>query len=627
MPFKMFLDSFAISFRPLTMAMLQETIPVLCGLAVYQVLQLLLQRLMQHFSPTFYARLQGDSTRRLRPYLVFPIGILLTCFTTPICIQAFRQVDMETDDFHTNRPFTNTEKLCLGTRGVLWISELPLLSYSASYVLHHVFSLASLFFFVVNDVPRRLFYLIYASLVTELFSDTVAILRLHGLRPDNSRLQYGFTLLNALSLVLIRVVPALGYALYTFMPADRLDQWGYILAVLLQCCFLLYIAWKQLSSLSLVELKLHRPGAHIRVLGRYDVTLYSLFLGFAMAAAQFLTAVLFSSFREVPTTDAEIRSMAVTGLEMAMAGLFGASNGRLLLGPGQSSYGHKTDQKTSSSKWFQAGVVSALLWLFLSTRLEPSLDQDKRLMFAAVGMSIPIGEGIGRIGCYFAGCCGSARPGSSQRGRYGEVQLLASVMNLVAYLALVSTLARDVLTLSETGLLAVAINAMVRLVVEPLRGDLNGETKLSSTRIVALCQLAASLYVFSGERQGRFEASPRSLIETAAIAAVFWVMVLSLRLLWVSLHQDHAGEFKRSPFSKVRRFMAWITSPTMVCCLVAMVIFGVEFWEFIEPAQPRPARSNSGEMSEAYRQVWNILTNPSLCASSLIMCLMPVLVG
>ncbi|CCF47649.1 hypothetical protein CH063_15956 [Colletotrichum higginsianum] len=63
--------------------------PILAGLAVYQLLNRCLHKTVKRFNPGFYAELELDGHRKLAPYFVFPLGILLTLTTTPICLAAY----------------------------------------------------------------------------------------------------------------------------------------------------------------------------------------------------------------------------------------------------------------------------------------------------------------------------------------------------------------------------------------------------------------------------------------------------------------------------------------------------------------------------------------------------------
>lgn len=143
------------------------------GLVLYQLLYRLQHVLVKRWDPSFYADLKLDPSRKLAPYFVFPLGILITFVTTPICLSAYANTPVDADESGAPRPFTPAGKICLASRGVLWASELAPLSFSPEYVAHHVLSLSSLLLVLVRNLPRQALYLIYTGLVTELLSDSV----------------------------------------------------------------------------------------------------------------------------------------------------------------------------------------------------------------------------------------------------------------------------------------------------------------------------------------------------------------------------------------------------------------------------------------------------------------------
>ncbi|GKT65407.1 hypothetical protein ColTof4_03829 [Colletotrichum tofieldiae] len=225
--------------------------PILVGLAVYQLLNRCLHKAVKHFNPDFYANLELDRLHKLAPYFVFPLGILLTLFTTPICLIAYYETPSATDTFGLDRPFTTNGKICLSSRAALWISEMPLLSYSSEYVAHHILSLGSLALVLISKSPRRPIYLIYAGLVTELFSDTVALLRFHGRNANNSSAFRRAMLANVLSMVFLRIMPIIAYTM-----AMLETRAYYIGAITFYCLYLARLTFLQLGILGYHEMRL-----------------------------------------------------------------------------------------------------------------------------------------------------------------------------------------------------------------------------------------------------------------------------------------------------------------------------------------------------------------------------------
>ncbi|KAF6803687.1 hypothetical protein CSOJ01_10708 [Colletotrichum sojae] len=218
------------------------------GLALYQLLDCLLGVLVKRWNPSFYADLKLDPSRKLAPYLVFPLGILLTLVSTPICLSAYTTTPIDADESGATRPFTTTGKICLASRGVLWASELLPLSYSPEYVAHHVLSLSSLLLVLIRNLPRRALYLIYTGLVTELFSDTVALLRLHGRNASNSAVFRRVLLANVVSMVVLRIAP-----IVVFTAGMRYKSPDFVCAISLYCGYLVRLAFMQLRTLGFIE--------------------------------------------------------------------------------------------------------------------------------------------------------------------------------------------------------------------------------------------------------------------------------------------------------------------------------------------------------------------------------------
>ncbi|KAF4815853.1 hypothetical protein CGCTS75_v012830 [Colletotrichum tropicale] len=221
---------------------------ILMGLAGYQLLNRLLHYVVKRYNPSFYATLEKDRSSKLAPYFVFPLGILFTLVCTPICLYAYGNTPRKSDIFGVQRPFTTAGKVCLASRGILWVSELPLLAYSPEYVTHHVLSLASLLLVLVRNMPRRPIYLIYAGLITELFSDTAAVLRLHGRHASSSLTFRRAMLANVVGMVSLRMLPIVVFT--AGMQKTTLD---YVGGIAMYCAYLLRLSFLQLKILGFIE--------------------------------------------------------------------------------------------------------------------------------------------------------------------------------------------------------------------------------------------------------------------------------------------------------------------------------------------------------------------------------------
>ncbi|KAK2035292.1 hypothetical protein LX32DRAFT_678501 [Colletotrichum zoysiae] len=229
--------------------------PILTGLVAYQLLNQCLHKAAKRFNPHFYAQLELDRRRRLDPYFVFPLGILLTLFATPICLAAYAETPPATDTFGTRRPYATSGRVCLGSRAVLWLSEMPLLGYSSEYVAHHLLSLGSLALVLLGRSPRRPVYLIYAGLVTELFSDAVALMRFHGRDAANSPTFRRVMFANVLSMISLRILPAVAYA--ATMPETRAHYAG---GITFYCLYLARLTFLQLRTLGYHDMRVGAAG-------------------------------------------------------------------------------------------------------------------------------------------------------------------------------------------------------------------------------------------------------------------------------------------------------------------------------------------------------------------------------
>lgn len=117
----------------------------------------------------------------------------------------------------------------------------------------------------------------------------------------------------------------------------------------------------------------------------------------------------------------------------------------------------------SSGFVFYGGLVGGILGACLGAKIAgTSLMQYER----AIVPFLPLGYGIGRIGCFFAGCC----YGFQYHGKPFPVQLLDAAVSATAcaYLALISKKKRYSYLLLTTYL---SIYAVQRFLLEFLRGD------------------------------------------------------------------------------------------------------------------------------------------------------------
>jgi phosphatidylglycerol:prolipoprotein diacylglycerol transferase len=160
---------------------------------------------------------------------------------------------------------------------------------------------------------------------------------------------------------------------------------------------------------------------------------------------------------------------------------------------------------------FFGGLVGALLAAGIFARVR-RLDFLRGADYFAV--AIPLGHAIGRIGCYYAGCC---------YGRDGHpVQLYES-----AGLLLIAIACRRALTMVETGRWArgtafcgyLVLYCGLRILLDPLRGDGRPERFLGISHqqgIALLIILLTALWYRMVPLEGRAPARPPDDLATQA---------------------------------------------------------------------------------------------------------------
>ena len=550
----------------------EDAVYTIAGLVTYQILRATAKRTTKLLAPSFYSTLKQSDPSKFKAYFVFPVGFFLTVATTPVCISAFSSTDPDIDrsGSGSTRSLSVQERICLGSRGVLWISELPLLSYSTDYVVHHVLSLASLGLVVYKQLPLRPLYLIYAGLVTELCSDTTALLRFHGLDHKSSRVYAFAGLANALAMIILRAVPAIVFTAPYMVPYSTVQERCYMAGILFYCGWLMRLSLKQLSALGQVEVMWSKP-PRLRLGGWFDVSIFSLLLGVSMALFQVMTAVLYSSTQDAALSENEMEGMAITSAGAAVTGLAGAyiwnwwvmsasprtiehtgnangsarcksdANGSLenSVGVTTRNYNYFLDKSSDkkddgctspvqTSRFIkgisiQGAMLSSVAWVMLNPFLPASVDKHRLIACMAVGL--PLGEALGRIGCYIAGCCGSECQ-SNDKGSKPVVPLMAAGSNGVVFVILVVLIQAEVWDIYRAGIIGAMSNASIRLAMNLLRGDSRGHA-MAVMNGFAYCQVAASGALLILRRiQSR-----SGLLLSFAEAALFAVLLL----LWARL--------------------------------------------------------------------------------------------
>ncbi|XWW98737.1 hypothetical protein V2A60_006739 [Cordyceps javanica] len=246
--------------------------------------------------------------------------------------------------------------------------------------------------------------------------------------------------------------------------------------------FVSYQAYKLAAGLGYISFRPASPAHFMLKIGNETrrISVYSLLMGLAIASTELASATLYELASDGTLPRRELVSLATIGMGAVVSGLFGAKlmNYTLSAPVGRGT----TTQNTPAPSYLSNGVprrlcpaykgisiqgamLFSLIWLHISPNLSGNVNN--RLLFGAVGVSLPIGEAVGRVGCYFAGCCGSMR-----KEKYPGIQLLAAALNLIVFCSSAMHLAsHGTSRIGEIGLKAIAANGTVRLVLNPLRTD------------------------------------------------------------------------------------------------------------------------------------------------------------
>ena len=423
---------------------------MLSYLTTYFVAELLIKKFFRNLHPEFYSKLYRD--RKDLQYFAFVMGIFITLFSAPTCYAAF-QDSSHTNDLLGNPNLSTAGKVCMASRGVLWTSEFNRLDHSSKYINHHLTSLGYLVYHIQVGLPLRILYAFYASLITELLSDTTCLVTLHGLKPESSKLAYRVQAMNWILLVLVRLPPSIYAA--TFLPVHSVrDPIFWVNGV----CLFIYTRFnvnviinvgKRLEILQFVDSK----PAYLKVVQKYNVSLYGIFFGIASFVGAILTSRLYFQSSPARFNPVEISRLNIQLLFTGLAAMFGARlPSALFNSSGASLYRGKF---SVGGLWIQGGMFAAVLSVFIS----PLVDRYR--LFLCLSMALPAGEAIGRVGCYFASCCGDPNT------RKMPIQLLSAILNTAIAISSLLIYGFAYTTLEEAAVLALACNAAIRMILRP----------------------------------------------------------------------------------------------------------------------------------------------------------------
>lgn len=474
-------------------------VALLSGILIYNATNLLLKAYISRFHPAFFQYLSTNRSHRLEPYIAFIMGWLITLFSAPICAAAALKADPQAYVFNASIRPSLLEQICVGSRVVLWIGETPRLEFSSLYTAHHGFSLAAFLGIIHIQAPRQQIYVLYAALATELASTLIAALKIHGWTVKTSRFVKQATYLNVLLLVVVRI-PSTLWCVWMISLSGTTDMRvvANVGPLGIYTVYLVYCAQRQAQGLGIWKVEWRAP-ARVVLFGTYSVSIYALFVGLAWVAYTLSIMWLLSMATDRVLSREEALQITVLTAKIGVAGLIGASGLPLVLGAKKLPRG-KRPTCASRGLWFQAGELSIGLALLLSSFGDA---QKTHLFLCSTGVTLPLGEAIGRLGCFYGGCC-DGRVAKDKRGEdaklVGSLPLLSTTINFAAYTGLVALLTCRELSIEEAALLALAANGMTRLLTDSLRRDLPRLRYfggLSPTTLFALCQTIGALVVSS----------------------------------------------------------------------------------------------------------------------------------
>ncbi|OAR02370.1 hypothetical protein LLEC1_05403 [Akanthomyces lecanii] len=527
------------------------------GLIAYYLLLYALHRFMSHVFRDFYrARLERFGKHKTLGLLVFIIGMLLTLVSAPFCTRALLASSASLDGYSTS-PLTMDSKICIGTRYVLWTAELPFLGDTHFYLVHHVLSLASVSLAVIKNADLRTVYLIGAGLITELLSSSRAFIRGSGLHHSHPKLFARITTSNAAAILLVRTLPSIYLMQELFRSALTTDLGLALFSTMaFYASFVTYIAYKLLAGQGYVSFQPASPAHFVLKIGKETsrVSVYSLLLGAAMASTKLLSASLYEWASTETLSQQELSHLASIGLGAVISGLFGAKfmNQSLSVPTSSSMEEQKptTPLPSMSRRFFpgfrgisiQGAILFSTGWLSLFPALGFKVNHG--LLFCAAGVSLPAGEAIGRIGCYFAGCCGS-----TQKDKYPGIQLLAAALNMVIFGSNILFLSNYGMSrIGEAGSSAVLANGAVRFVLNPLRSD-SAKMSSSPASVFAVAQMFLSSSVLALEKAEGGMDPCACILATVEVAASNIFLCRAAAFAW----EIAATQFQKCQLSRFAR--------------------------------------------------------------------------
>ena len=390
-----------------------SAIELLLWQTIYYGTERLLRLLHRSKFPQIHKKLL--LTRRDLPFFGVGMGFLITFFSWPFCLSAFLQglPSVET-------PIVSaSSKICIVSRSVLWISELSRLGDNTFYLAHHLFSIACLWHFIYNQLPLTSLHFFLSSLVSELASDTLYLLKAHGLTSASS----WWTRTAERSTLLMQVfvkLPPLWFGIYWLVTAgSRIMSLGEIcgssLLLVAYAGFQSFSIVKLAHNMRLISVQYSQDPAHIRF-GEHICTLYGLYMGLGLASLSSVSVILYMLSAELHTSlhGGEIISHIASIMPRVIAAsILGARIFSILFEDGILNVVKSPRESVfRPGFWLHGGIVGAGVAIWYYT----DLISDPGLLISCMGVSLPLFEFFSRLGCASYGCCFGRAMEEVQRG-------------------------------------------------------------------------------------------------------------------------------------------------------------------------------------------------------------------
>lgn len=500
---------------------------------VYYFVERFLKFLLRRHCPAVSHRL--DSRGKASAFFGISMGCLITLTTTPSCTIAYLRYPRNTPSTSLNFSEPGHDEVCLMARGILWTQELSRLGDDTIFLGHHILSLMSMGYVLREGVPLKGLYAIYASLVTELASNSSWLLGASGVAEPTSAWSRTIEALSALSLIIIRIPPVV-------VAWDELCEDGFTstqsficgIFVALYAAYIGFMFVKRAAKLGILEISRDKPG-FIRLFN-IRISFYGLCVSLGLVPSVFLTLYFHQQYSPILTTETSQVTPEYVSFLMLKAAAFciiGSRSLSMLVDRSKSATEHGLPCTTFFRRRFyvQGSIIAGALAIWFDSGL-PIVDRTNLLAAAAV--VLPLYESIGRLGCHYAGCCHGTPikqltlkyPGLARYStRLGltvsydssqatvirksphlkgqelfAVQFLMSITSATQFLVLSGLVSLSVIDLRTAAAVSMMVHAGIRIVAEYFRDDDRAvvEVDKSPSRTVQTISIPTLLAVAQG---------------------------------------------------------------------------------------------------------------------------------